>query len=269
MLSYDVTVIGGGAAGLMAAIHAAHRGLKVMVIDKNRQLAKKLRITGKGRCNLTNNCEIQEFMSQIRSNSRFLYSSISAFTPQQIMEFFEGLNLKLVTERGNRVFPAKGNAHDVAEALITAAKQKGVNFKKGIVTDIKLTDGKLKTIEIDNEREIVTRAVVIATGGLSYPKTGSTGEGYVLAERLGHTITPTRPSLVPLICNGDEAKLQGLSLRNVELLAEKDNEIIYRQLGEMLFTHFGLSGPLVLSLSACLVDIPDLTTIEMYVDLKP
>lgn len=268
MRSYDVVIAGAGPAGLMCAYHAAKRGLGVLVVEKNQQSAKKLRITGKGRCNLINACEVSEFLENIRRNSKFLYSSIYSFPPSEIMSFFENRDLPLVIERGNRVFPLSSNAHDVAETLIFAAKREGVRIIKGRVSGIRVIENTVSSVMVDGTRQITCKAAVIATGGMSYPKTGSDGDGYMLAKELSHTVIPVRGSLVPIVCDGDEACMQGLSLRNVELIAEKNKRIIFKQMGELLFTHFGVSGPLILSLSSHLLD-ENLKDINVYIDLKP
>ena len=268
MTSCDVVIVGAGPAGLMCAYQAAKRGLKAVVIEKNKVAAKKLRITGKGRCNLINACDTAEFLQNIRRNSNFLYSSISKFSPDDICEFFSNLGLELVVERGNRVFPKSGDANDVAEVLISAVKGMGARIVTDTVADICQSDGKISSVILESGRIFHCRAAVIATGGVSYPKTGSTGDGYRFAERLNHSVVPPKASLVPIICNNDESSMQGLSLKNISLIAKKEQKILFKQQGELLFTHFGISGPLVLSLSSFLVD-EHLNEIEAYIDLKP
>ncbi|MEA5050965.1 MAG: NAD(P)/FAD-dependent oxidoreductase [Oscillospiraceae bacterium] len=265
----DVAVAGAGPAGLTAAIAAAGRGLSVTVIEKNDMPGKKLLITGKGRCNVTNDCGVPEFLQNVRSGERFLYSSLTAFGPAQTMEFFEDAGVPLKTERGNRVFPVSDRAADIRDALVRAAKQAGCAFVTGRAAGIETRDGAVCALSLADGRRISCRALILATGGLSYPKTGSTGDGYALAQAAGHTVTPPRPSLVPLVCaGGDCAALQGLSLRNVKLTARAGDKTIFSEQGELLFTHYGVSGPLVLTLSARMVGA-DTRTAALSVDLKP
>ena len=259
-------VAGGGAAGLMTAVTAASRGLSVTVLEPNGRTGKKLRITGKGRCNVTNDCEPQEFLKSVRTNPKFLKSVLYAFPPSAAKEFFEGLGVPLKTERGERVFPVSDNANDVADALERAARQTGVRILKERLTDIRTEDGRVAGIVTDRG-EHPCRALVLCTGGVSYPGTGSTGDGYALAERLGHSIVPLRASLVALEAEEDCALMQGLSLRNVELSLYRGDKLLYRELGEMLFTHFGVSGPLVLSASTYLSG--DIQDFRIELDLKP
>ena len=262
----DVIVAGGGAAGLMTALTAARRGLSVLVLEPNGRTGKKLRITGKGRCNVTNDCEPQEFLNSVRSNPRFLKSALYAFPPSAAKEFFEELGVPLKTERGERVFPVSDNANDVADALERACRQAGVRFCKERLTGIETRDGRVSGAATDRG-EHLCRAVVLCTGGVSYPGTGSTGDGYALAEALGHRIVPLRASLVPLEAEEDCARMQGLSLRNVGLSLYHGDKLLYREQGEMLFTHFGVSGPLVLSASTYLSG--DVRDCRLELDLKP
>ena len=227
----DVIIVGAGAAGLMTAITAARRGLSVTVLEPNGKTGKKLRITGKGRCNVTNDSAPQEFLQKVCTNARFLKSSLYAFPPEAVKDFFEEAGVPLKTERGERVFPVSDNANDIADTLERMAKSAGVRF------------------------------------GLSYPATGSTGDGYRIASKLGHTIVPTRASLVPLEAETDCARMQGLSLRNVGLTLFCGDKVLYREQGEMLFTHFGVSGPLVLSASAHLPE--KVSSCRLEIDLKP
>lgn len=268
----DVLVIGGGAAGLMAAGTAAARGLRVTLMERNDRLAKKVRITGKGRCNVTNNCaDLQTLIAQIPGNGRFLYSAFSAFMPADTMRFFEEQGVALKTERGSRVFPVSDSAHDIAEALARFAKQSGVQCITGRASELLVRDGAVCGVRTEDGAEYPCRRVIVATGGLSYPLTGSTGDGYRLAEAVGHTIVEPKPSLVPLVCHeGFCSDLMGLSLRNVTLRAidTKKNRTIYSELGEMLFTHFGVSGPLVLSASAHMRPM-ERARYALSVDLKP
>ena len=264
----DLVVIGGGAAGLMCAVIAARRGLSVTVLDRNLQPGRKLRITGKGRCNVTNACETREFMANIPGDGRFLYSAMSRFGTREVMAFFEELGVPLKIERGNRVFPVSDNANDIADALVKECRRLNVAFRRTSAKNIEVKDGAVCAVKTETER-IECRSAALCTGGLSYPKTGSDGWGYRMAEKLGHTVTPRRPSLVPLE-SGDEycAEMQGFSLRNVTLSAYEDGKLIFRELGEMLFTHFGVSGPLVLSASA---KMRHMGTAEylLLIDLKP
>ncbi len=247
----EVAVIGGGAAGLMAAISAAERGAGTAVIEQGGAPLRKLRITGKGRCNLTNDCAPEEVLLNVTCNARFLHSALRAFPPAEVMAFFEGLGVPLKTERGNRVFPVSDRASDVAEALLRRAERLKVNFIRARAEGVGLEGGRVAYVDCGAER-IRCCACVLATGGLSYPKTGSDGSGYGIARRLGHTVTELRPSLAPLVSpDPDCAAMQGLSLRNVELtLRGPEGKALFRELGELQFTHFGLSGPLVLSASA-------------------
>ncbi|MCL1807651.1 MAG: NAD(P)/FAD-dependent oxidoreductase [Oscillospiraceae bacterium] len=245
-----VTVIGAGAAGLMAAIRAAQCGAKVFLIERNERPGVKLSITGKGRCNLTNDCDISEFLDHC-SDKTFLRSALSRFSPQDTMAFFEQLGVPLVTERGRRVFPQSEQSSDIVNALVRETERLGVERRKQRVTKLDCSNG----------------SVVVATGGLSYPKTGSTGDGYELAKKAGHTVTPLSPALVPLLSPDTFCgELQGLSLRNVTLkLRDKAGKVIFREgPGEMLFTHFGISGPLVLSASSHWQD-----GVSVVIDLKP
>ncbi len=267
-LSTDVVVIGGGASGMMCSAVAADRGLKVMLVEPNKILGRKLRITGKGRCNVTNNCDVKEILSNIPGDGRFLYSALNKFSPQNTIEFFEGLGLPLKTERGNRVFPVSDNANDVAGTLIRYIKKCGVELLQASAKRIITEDAQVTGVETD-KGIISCRAAVICTGGLSYPLTGSKGAGYKMAQELGHTVTPCRPSLVPLESDDDYcAQMQGFSLKNVVLSAFEDGKLIYKELGEMLFTHFGVSGPLVLSASSHMRNMGK-SEYKLSIDLKP
>ena len=245
-----LVVIGGGPAGMMCAYQAAKRGVKVTLLDPNDKLGRKLRITGKGRCNLTNNCDIKTVMANIPGDGRFLYSALNRFSPADTMAFFEDNGLKLKTERGNRVFPQSDNANDVADTMVKLCRRAGVKTVKNGAKRIVSVNGAVAGVAT-GEGFIPCRAAAVCTGGLSYPLTGSDGAGYRFAEELGHTVTPCRPSLVPLE-SGDDfcAEMQGFAPKNVTLSAYEDGKLIYKELGEMLFTHFGVSGPLVLSASA-------------------
>lgn len=265
----DAVVIGGGAAGTLCAALAAGRGLDVVLLEPNRMLGRKLRITGKGRCNVTNDCDAREFISAIPGDGRFLQSAIHKFGTSDTKALFEGLGVALKTERGNRVFPESDRADDIADALTKLARENGVRVLRERATRI-LTDeaGTVRAVA-SGGGEIECEAAVICTGGLSYPGTGSTGDGYRMARELGHTIRPCRPSLVPL--ESPDAwcrEMQGFSLRNVELSAYEDEKLIYKALGEMLFTHFGVSGPLVLSASAHMRRFGE-CRYRLSIDLKP
>ena len=264
----DLVVIGGGAAGMMCAVMAARRGLSVTILDRNLQLGRKLRITGKGRCNVTNACDIREFMANIPGDGRFLYSAMSRFGTREVMAFFENLGVPLKIERGNRVFPASDNANDIADALVKECRRLGVQTLRTSARRLLTQDGAVCGVLTD-EGELSCRAAAVCTGGLSYPKTGSDGTGYRLAREAGHTVTPRRPSLVPLTSEDPWcAQMQGFSLRNVSLSAYEGEKPVFRELGEMLFTHFGVSGPLVLSASAKLRHIGE-KPCRLEIDLKP
>ena len=264
----DLVVIGGGPAGMMCALQAARRGLSVTLLDRNQMLGRKLRITGKGRCNVTNACDTREFMANIPGDGRFLYSAMSRFGTREVMAFFESLGVPVKVERGNRVFPVSGNANDVADALARECRRLGVRTLRTSAREILTEDGAVTGVVTDQGR-IACRAAALCTGGLSYPKTGSDGTGDGIAEELGHTVTPRRPSLVPLESpDGYCAEMQGFSLRNVTLSAYEDGKLIFRELGEMLFTHFGVSGPLVLSASAKMRRMGD-ADYRLEIDLNP
>ena len=264
----DLVVIGGGPAGMMCAIMASRRGLRVTILDRNLQLGRKLRITGKGRCNVTNACDTREFMANIPGDGRFLYSAMSRMGTREVMAFFEELGVPLKIERGNRVFPVSDNANDIADALVKECRRLGVQTLRTQAKDILAEDGTVCAV-LTSEGRIDCRAAAVCTGGLSYPKTGSDGAGYRFARKLGHTVNQTRASLVPLESGDDYcAEMQGFSLRNVTLSAYEGETLVFRELGEMLFTHFGVSGPLVLSASAKLRHIGELPC-RLEIDLKP
>ena len=268
-LKADVVVIGGGAAGSMCALTAAQLWLNVVLLEPNKMLGKKLRITGKGRCNVTNHCDVKTVLANIPGDGRFLYSALNRLGPQDTMALFESLGVPLKTERGNRVFPVSDRSHDVANALERAYAHAGGRVVHAAATDILTHYGAVSAV-VTTEGTIDCDAAAICTGGLSYPLTGSTGDGYRLARQLGHTVTPTRPSLVPL--ESDDpwcAEMQGFSLRNVTLTVyDEQNKAVYSDLGEMLFTHFGVSGPLVLSASAHMHDFSR-HKYRLSIDLKP
>ena len=267
-LRADVVVIGGGAAGMMCSSVAAGRGLDVILLEPNKLLGRKVRITGKGRCNVTNNCDVKQFMTNIPGDGRFLYSALNRLSPTETMEFFENLGLPLKTERGNRVFPVSDTAIDVVRTFERLMKQNGVRWEHAKAKHILTENGAVCGVET-NAGIIDCRAAVICTGGLSYPLTGSTGDGYRMAQELGHTVTERRPSLVPLESDDDYcAEMQGFSLKNVCLSAYEDDKLIYKELGEMLFTHFGVSGPLVLSASSHMRNFGK-AKYRLEIDLKP
>ena len=264
----DLVVIGGGAAGMMCAATAADRGLKVILLDPNRQLGRKLRITGKGRCNLTNNCEIKTFMQNIPGDGRFLFSALNRLSPADTMALFESRGLALKTERGNRVFPVSDNANDVAGTMARWCARSGVIVERCKAKNVVAENGAVTGVETEKGL-IHCRAAAVCTGGLSYPLTGSTGDGLRFAEALGHSVTPPRASLVPLESpDAYCAEMQGFSLRNVVLSAYEEDKLIYKELGEMLFTHFGVSGPLVLSASAHMRHMGS-KKYRLEIDLKP
>ena len=267
-LKADAVVIGGGAAGMLCSAVAAERGLDVILLEPNKVLGRKMRITGKGRCNVTNNCDIKEVLNNIPGDGRFLYSALNRLSPRDTMELFESHGVKLKTERGNRVFPVSDNANDVAGALARWLGRGGVRHTRASAEQILTENGEVCGVRT-NESVIDCRAAVICTGGLSYPLTGSTGAGYELAREMGHTVTPCRPSLVPLESDDEYcAEMQGFSLRNVTLSAYEDDKLIFRELGEMLFTHFGVSGPLVLSASSHMRNFGK-SKYRLSIDLKP
>ena len=266
-----VIVVGGGAAGLMAAGQAALRGFDVVLIERNERCARKVMITGKGRCNVTNACDRDTFFSNVPEHSRFLYSAFSKFSTADTMEFFESRHVPLKIERGNRVFPVSDKAVDIVDALVRFVKDAGVRVQHGRVTELIVEDGVCCGVKLEDGAEMDAYAVVICTGGCSYPQTGSTGDGYALAAKAGHTIVPPRPSLVPLVSlDGWCRELQGLSLKNCgcRVVDETSGRCIFEDLGEMLFTHFGISGPMVLSASAHMRQMaPERYT--FHIDWKP
>ena len=265
----SVAVIGGGAAGMMAALSAAEQGAQVTLLEPNERLGKKLNITGKGRCNVTNNCTEEALLQNIPRNGKFLYSSFSAFNSQDAMAFFEELGVPLKTERGNRVFPQSDCSFDVSGALKHRLDRLKVHWSHDRAVSIETEEGAVTGVRGEKDT-CPAEAVVLATGGVSYPATGSTGDGYRMAAQLGHEIVPPHGSLVPLVSE-DEAcrQMQGLALKNVELtVLNRKGKAIFREFGEMLFTHFGISGPLTLSASSHLGDMKK-HKYEAFIDLKP
>ena len=264
-MNMDVIVVGGGPAGMFAAITAARRGKKVLLLERNDRLGKKLLITGKGRCNVTNDCDAEEILKNVPRNGRFLYSAMAACPPDRVKTFFEDAGCALKTERGNRVFPVSDRSQSVLEALQKEMRRSGVTVQTGRVTGILCENGAVCGVRVGKDAYHAPK-VVVATGGLSYPTTGSTGDGYELAHKLGHTITATEGSLVPLEGGSDCAEMQGLSLRNVSVkLVNGKNKVLFSDFGELLFTHFGVSGPTVLSASAHLKG----EGCKLVIDLKP
>ena len=254
----------------MAAGTAAELGANVTLIEKNAKVGRKIMITGKGRCNLTNNCDVQTFINNVPVNGRFLYSAINRFTPSDTMNFFEGLGLELKTERGNRVFPMSDRAVDVVDALRDYVSDSGVKIVSDAAQALIIENGEVIGVKCEN-RSYYADSVIICCGGKSYPLTGSTGDGYILAKQAGHTVTELKPSLVPLESSDPECKsMQGLALKNVSLkiIDKNSNKELYSDFGEMLFTHFGISGPMVLSASSHIRDIPP-DTYTAVIDLKP
>ena len=264
-MKFDGIIIGGGPAGMFAAITAAQNGKKVLLLERNDRLGKKLLITGKGRCNVTNDCSEAEVLQNVPRNGRFLYSAMAACPPKAVMDFFESRGCALKTERGNRVFPVSDKSLSVLECLQRELRNAGVTVQTARVRKILTGDGTVSGVMTEKE-EIMSDWVILATGGLSYPTTGSTGDGYAMAEALGHTVTPCEGSLVPLETAGEDCPdMQGLSLRNVGVkLVNEKGKALYRDFGELLFTHFGVSGPTVLSASAHLKG-----SCRLVIDLKP
>ena len=269
----DVIVIGGGAAGMIAAITSARRGRRVILLEKNEKLGKKLFITGKGRCNVTNASDMEEILNQVITNKRFLYSSFYGFTNYDMMDFLESLGCPVKVERGNRVFPTSDKSSDVISVLSKElhrlhvevefhkeVKELLFDAEKQEITGVKLTNGK----------SLFAQSVVIATGGISYPQTGSTGDGYDFAKQVGHTVTDLAPALVPMNMKEEDCKkMQGLSLRNIGFLVKRGKKVLYEDFGELLFTHFGISGPVVLSASSHFPAKPSKEETIVEIDLKP
>ena len=266
----NVIVIGGGAAGMMAAIGASMAGHKVSLYEKNEKLGKKIYITGKGRCNVTNACETEELFQKIVTNSKFMYSAIYTYDNNMVQAFFEENGCPLKIERGNRVFPVSDKSYDVINALEYKMKELGVDiYLNRPVSDIIVVDNQVKGVVIEGKK-IMSDSVIIATGGYSYPTTGSTGEGHTMAKKAGHKITKCVPALVPFNTKEEWVKeLQGLSLRNVNVNILDNGKSIYEDFGELLFTHFGVSGPTVLSASSYVIDIIRTRELELVIDLKP
>lgn len=265
-----VAVIGGGAAGLLAAGRLAERGRRVALIEKNSMLGKKLRITGKGRCNVTNACEIEEMLRHVPVNARFLYSALYSFTNDDLIALLHKQGVETKVERGGRVFPVSDSAKDVVEGLKRYALQSNVRLIKKEAGGLLFADGAVRGVKFKDGGTLSCESVIVATGGLSYPLTGSTGDGYRFAQQAGHTVVPRRPSLVPVrTCERWVSELMGLSLKNVRLtVTDEKNKTVYEDFGEMLFTHFGVSGPIILSASAHMRDI-EKKQYMLHIDLKP
>ena len=265
-MNYDVTIIGGGPAGMFAAITAAGRGKSVLLLERNDRLGKKLLITGKGRCNVTNDCDSAEILQNIPRNGRFLYSAMTEFPPKRMMEFLEKAGCELKTERGNRVFPVSDKSQSVLEALQKEMRRLNVTVRTARAKKIVTCEQGVCAVETDRG-SFETGSVVLATGGVSYPTTGSTGDGYAMAKALGHTVIEPQGSLVPLETAGNDCPdMQGLALRNVAVkLVNGKNKVLYKDFGELLFTHFGVSGPTVLSASCHLKG----EGCRLIIDLKP
>ena len=265
-----VAVVGGGAAGMMSAIYAACGGADVVIFERNDALGRKLRITGKGRCNVTNQCDINEFLNNVPTNPRFLYAALNNFSTADTMNFFEECGVKLKVERGRRVFPVSDKARDIVNALINKCREIGVCIVNKRVSGLNIVGGRVQGVNVSGEC-FECDSVIICTGGKSYPGTGSDGDGYKFAKDAGHTVTKLSPSLVPIVADTSVcAKMQGLSLKNVTLkiVNLQNNKMVFEEFGEMMFTHFGLTGPIVLSASAHISDISR-GKYKAVVDLKP
>lgn len=266
----EVIVIGGGAAGMMAAISASNNGNSVHLYERNEKLGKKIYITGKGRCNVTNACDTEDLFKNIVTNPKFLYSAIYTYDNNMVQMFFEENGCQLKTERGNRVFPVSDKSYDIINTLADVMKKLGVDVHlNSRVTDIICENGMVKGIVVNNKR-ISADAVIVATGGYSYPSTGSDGDGHSFAKKLGINVTKCVPALVPFIAKEEWVKdLQGLSLRNCQIKIMDEDNCIYKNFGEILFTHFGVSGPTVLSASSYVVDLIRKKELHLIIDLKP
>lgn len=265
-----IIIIGGGAAGLIASATAAKRGEDVTVIEKNSRPARKVMITGKGRCNVTNACfDLDDLINSVVTNKRFMYSAFSSFMPYDTIALIEEMGVPTKIERGNRVFPESDKAVDIVDALVKNAKQSGVKFVEGTVTSFNTENNVIKSVNLADGTVVDGDAFAICTGGLSYQSTGSTGDGYRLAESFGHSITDIEPALISLVAsNGFVPKLQGLSLRNISIKLLDGEKEIYSDFGEMLFTHYGVSGPVILSASSHMTH-PKEHNYKIVIDLKP
>ena len=270
-----VLIIGGGAAGMMAAAFAAKNGNRVEVFEKNEKLGKKLFITGKGRCNITNAADLEDFFSAVTSNPKFLYSAFYSFTNEQVISFFEELGVKTKVERGGRVFPVSDHSSDVIQALKSEMERLGVKINlnaevKELITEKSSTGETVNGIRLVSGKKISGDAVIVATGGISYPSTGSTGDGYRFARRCGHKVSELSPSLVPMeVKEWYAGELMGLSLRNIEIRITDGKKKLYQEFGEMLFTHYGVTGPVILSASSIVGKKLKDTELTLHIDLKP
>lgn len=266
-----VIIIGGGPAVMLAGVYAAQKGNEVHIFEKNEKLGKKLYITGKGRCNVTNACDTEELFSAMMRNGKFLYSAFYTYNNHDVMEFFEKAGVPLKTERGNRVFPVSDHSSDIIRALERELKKAGAQVHlhsevKRILTE----DGRAAGVELSDGHKIPAEDVIVATGGLSYPSTGSTGDGYRFAKETGHQVTDLKPSLVPLKTKEEYIpRLQGLSLKNAGLTIKNGRKILYQDFGEMMFTHFGVTGPMILSASAHIGQALEKSELSAWLDLKP
>ena len=269
-MTKQVIVVGGGAAGMMAAITAARNGTRVTLVERNEKMGRKLYITGKGRCNVTNHTDARGVLEHIPHGSRFLFSAMDRFPPEATMAFFTELGVPLKTERGDRVFPTSDRSADVIDALVREMKHQKVSTVHGRASHIQTEDGHVTGVILEDGRQFAAQTVILATGGASYPATGSTGDGYRLASELGHTVTDLQGSLVPLEAKGEDCpRMQGLALKNVRIkVVNQKKKVAYEGFGELLFTHFGLSGPLILSASAHLTKL-DKNQYTVIIDLKP
>ena len=270
-----VLIIGGGAAGMMAAAFAAKNGNRVEVFEKNEKLGKKLFITGKGRCNITNAADLEDFFSAVTSNPKFLYSAFYSFTNEQVISFFEELGVRTKVERGGRVFPVSDHSSDVIQALKSEMERLGVKINlnaevKELITEKNSTIETVNGIRLVSGKKISGDAVIVATGGISYPSTGSTGDGYRFARRCGHKVSELSPSLVPMeVKEWYAGELMGLSLRNTEIRITDGKKKLYQEFGEMLFTHYGVTGPVILSASSVVGKKLKDTELTLHIDLKP
>ncbi len=262
-------IIGGGASGMLAAIAASKKGNQVILLEKNEKLGKKIYITGKGRCNLTNNCSINDFIQNVNVNNKFLFGALNTLSPLDTIDFFQKLGLKLKVERGNRVFPECDKSSSVIKTLENELIKNSVDVRLHHTVEGIVKEGDVRFTIFTDKGQVSCNSVIVATGGLSYPLTGSTGDGYNFAKTLGHSIVPIKPSLVGIELYGDTFKtLQGLSLKNVRISVLNNQKLLFNDFGEMLFTHFGVSGPIILS-SSCIINKFDVNNFDLLIDLKP